>query len=150
MNNKNTIFGAAGVYYSKVILSSMKNEYGRYDTIDAPEKAMTLDECLIACYRDCLHGIKFDEKICDGWHLYGADLCLQALSDDSLSVMAVPMDVWHKSSGNADKSFFITLDKIAKAYKNKFEVIYTTNSYVYTNNIKRILQKLYRKLRYNI
>ena len=56
--------------------------------------------------------LSFDEVICDGWHLYGADLCLQANLVSGMSVMVVPMNIWHKSNGNADKSYFITQNKI--------------------------------------
>lgn len=152
--HKDTIIGSAGVKQKKnssdktPILSSMKNEYGRYDTLKAPEKVFTLDECLIACHRNCMEKISFDEKICDGWHLYAADLCIQAQAFEKMSVYAVPMDVWHKSSGCADKAYYTTQKKLAAKYKKYFKIINTTNGWVYTSPIKCMLHSVYRRIRY--
>lgn len=155
LNNKNVIFGSAGVK-SKIenpkgtILSSM---YGgesknKIDTLKQPELCLTLDECLIACHTNCLRNLSFDEKICDGWHLYGADLCLQANLLENMKVMVVPMNIWHKSNGNADNAYLSTQNKLGKKYCKKYKIINTTNGYVYTNAIKRFLLNTYRVIRY--
>lgn len=155
MNNKNVIFGAAGVLSkaeekSGAILANFYHgsDKSKYDTIDKPTKCFTLDECLIACCKDIMAKVRFDERVCDGWHLYGADLCLSANLEKDLSVMVVPMNIWHKSNGNADKSYMITQDRLAKKYKGKYSVINTTNGYAYTNGVKRALLNLYRKIKY--
>jgi hypothetical protein len=154
VKNKNIVFGSAGVqdkniYKSPKVLSDMCGENGeKYGTIIKPTRAFTLDECLIACHKNCFDTIKFDENICNGWHLYGADLCLQAQVDDNLDVVALPMNVWHKSNGNADKAYFKTQNKLGAKYRKYFKIINTTNGYVYTNIFKRILQNIYRKIKY--
>lgn len=126
--NKTIVFGAGGVKprsrKEKIkILSAMWEGVDRngvewkskYNTLTKPEKCFTLDECLIACHRNCMKYLRFDEDVCDGWHLYGADLCLQAGLLDNLEVMVVPMDyVWHKSKGKVDKSYLNTQIKLAK------------------------------------
>ncbi len=158
VKNKNVIFGAAGVKSRKEdasgkIFTSMYagEDKVKNSSLDNATECFTLDECLIACYKDCMKNIAFDEKTCDGWHLYGADLCLQAGLDPDLKVMVIPMDyVWHKSNGNADKSYHLTQNKLADKYKGKYRVINTTNGYQYTNGIKRMLTNIYRKLRYHI
>lgn len=82
---------------------------------------------------------------------YGADLCLQAGLDPNLRVMVIPMDyVWHKSNGNADRSYHKTQSKLACKYKGKYDIINTTNGFQYTNGFKRFVTNIYRKLRYNI
>lgn len=153
--NKNIIFGAAGVQDKDTnkcpqILSSMAegDDYRKYNTLEKPQKVFTLDECLIVCHKDCMKKVKFDEKICDGWHLYGADLCLQAIIDKELDVMVLPMDICHKSHGNADDSYFKTQKKVGRKYKKFFKYINTTNGYVYTNTFMQIIQSLYRNIRY--
>ena len=157
MNNKSVIFGSAGVKSkeedpSGTILSGMYGgpDKSKMETIDKPTDCLTLDECLIACHRDCLDKVSFDEVVCDGWHLYGADLCLQANLVNGMSVMVIPMNIWHKSNGNADKSYFATQNKLGKKYKNKYKIINTTNGFVYTNAIRRCLLSVYRKIRYGI
>ena len=119
------------------------------NTLSEPAACFTLDECLIACHRDCMKELAFDDTVCDGWHLYGADLCLQAGLKPDLKVMVIPMDyVWHKSNGNADKSYRDTQDKLAKKYKGKYKIINTTNGFQYTGAFKRTLMNIYRKIRY--
>lgn len=154
IENPKTIFGAAGVEDRNIckdvkILSSMADsKWGRYDTLSVPTKVLTLDECLIACNRSCMVDIRFDEIVCDGWHLYGADLCLQAQAYAGLNVEAVPMNVWHKSSGNADKNYYVTQKKVARKYKKHYKMINTTNGWAYTNWFMNFILSLYRRLRY--
>lgn len=157
LNNNNVIFGAAGVKrrynksYDIQILASMYAgpDKQQYNTLDNYTECFTLDECLIACHKDCLNKLSFDEIVCDGWHLYGADLCLQAGLIPNLKVMVLPMPyVWHKSNGNADKSYRDTQDRLARKYKGKYRIINTTNGFQYTGTLKRSLMNTYRKLRY--
>ena len=155
--HKNVIFGAAGVkrrnsqsdkgdILSSIFAGPDKNQY---NTLSEQTYCFTLDECLIACHRDCMKELAFDDTVCDGWHLYGADLCLQAGLKPDLKVMVIPMDyVWHKSNGNADKSYRDTQDKLAKKYKGKYKIINTTNGFQYTGAFKRTLMNIYRKIRY--
>lgn len=154
IKNPYTVFGAAGIedknkVHSPKSLSNMKGAYNtRIGELSKPTKAFTLDECLIGCNVCCLKDLKFDEKICDGWHLYGADFCLQAQISEKYDVVALPMNVYHKSNGNADKSYFVTQNKLGRKYKKYFKYINTTNGYVYTNKLMQILQNAYRKVRY--
>lgn len=155
INNPNTIFGPAGVVSREKdktapMLSSMcEGEYkSRYNSLTSPSDCFTLDECLIVCHRSCMEKISFDEVVCDGWHLYGVDLCLQAHLTNEINVVAFPMNIWHKSHGNTDKAYFITLNKVADKYKDSFKQINSTNGYIYTNPIRRTLQNIYRSVKY--
>ena len=40
------------------------------------EEVQTLDECLLIVPRPVFDKLKFDDKVFDGWHCYGADYCL--------------------------------------------------------------------------
>jgi glycosyltransferase involved in cell wall biosynthesis len=159
IEHKNTFFGAAGVKRRNnksddiQILASFfaGADKSQYKNLDEPTDCFTLDECLIACHRDCMKDLSFDDEVCDGWHLYGADLCLQVGLVSDLNVMVIPMPyVWHKSNGNADKSYRDTQDRLAKKYKGNYKIINTTNGYQYTSVHKRTLMNIYRKLRYRI
>ena len=154
--HKTVLFGAAGVKQREKIgadstlLSAMYAgpDKHKYDLLSQPTAAFTLDECLIACHSSCMAKIAFDEKTCDGWHLYGADLCLQAQAFAEMTVQVVPLDCWHKSNGCADKSYFECQSRLAKKYRGYYKTVNTTNGYSYTNPIKRVIQNLYRKIRY--
>lgn len=86
IDKQNVLFGAAGVKrrYKKSdkidILSSMyaHKDKSKYNSLNELTECFSLDECLIVCHRNCMKDLSFDETVCDGWHLYGADLCLQA------------------------------------------------------------------------
>lgn len=157
VNHPKTLFGAAGVkskisdtgeFFSSMYAGENKKQY---KCCTAPTECYTLDECLIACHRSCMSKLKFDESVCDGWHLYGADLCLQAGLIPELNVMVIPMDyVWHKSNGNADKSYMITQNRLAQKYKKNYKIINTTNGFQYTNPLRRTYVNIYRKLRYRV
>lgn len=156
-SNPNTVFGAAGVkakitdtgeFFSSMYAGENKTQYKCCTT---PTECYTLDECLIACHRSCMKKLSFDEDVCDGWHLYGADLCLQAGLEPGMSVMVIPMEyVWHKSNGNADRSYMQTQNKLAGKYRGKYRIINTTNGFQYTNPLRRLFLNIYRGLRYKI
>ncbi len=156
IENPSSVFGAAGVYnknnpdakndcLTSIYAGPNKSIIGN---MTKPTTAFTLDECLIACHKKCFEKLKYDEKICDGWHLYGADLCLQAQAFYNMSVYAVPLNLWHKSNGNADKSYLKCQNRLGKKYKKYYKVVNTTNGYVYTNGLKRALQNIYRNVKY--
>lgn len=96
--------------------------------IDRPVKVQTLDECLIIVPKKVFNERKFDEKTCDGWHLYGVDYCLM-LDEMDLDVYVLPLPIIHKSSGDpfADEYYRI-LGKLFKKYKNRYSTIHTTVS----------------------
>lgn len=151
----NAVIGSAGVKgreygHDGTIISAMV--YGsfkaQYQTAQVPEEAFTLDECLFGCKKALLGQLRFDEVLCDSWHLYGADLCLQALVKGCTVVVLPLPQVWHKSCGNADRSYIRTQNALGKKYRKHFCVVNTTNGYVYTNPIKRTALNLYRTLRY--
>ena len=157
VKHPNTVFGAAGVkskitdtgeFFSSMYAGESKKQY---KCCYSPTECYTLDECLIACHKSCMSKLSFDEVTCDGWHLYGADLCLQAGLLPDYNIMVIPMDyVWHKSNGNADKSYMITQNRLAKKYRNQYKIINTTNGFQYTNTLRRKIVNIYRKLRYRV
>lgn len=151
--NQNQLLGVAGVNKTEGIVSSIKSGPWKasYTTIkenDGLKMVITLDEVLIACHRVLFEKkiIHFDKKICDGWHLYGADLCLQA-QEKGIAVMVLAAGLHHLSTGNADYNFYITFDRLAHKYQKKFSKIYVTSSWTYTNPILRKILFTYRKLR---
>ena len=154
LNEKNTLFGVAGVRnegnknWGKTIstLNGTRtnwppDEEEKYTTV------FTLDECLIAGHRSVFEKVTFDEKICDGWHLYATDLCLQCHLA-GIEVKVLDAQVQHLSPGHVDKAFIKTEGKLAKKYQKNFEIISHTNGWTYTNPVKRGLLLGYRWLKY--
>ncbi len=156
--NPNTLFGAAGVKNIRQkddsrIISSMAviQEGWNYKTLKRGEvqDVFTLDECLIAGNRDLFEHLRFDEDVCDGWHLYAAELCMQC------HVKGYPVKVFysnivHLSGGNPDKSFYSCERKLVKKYRKHFSRITYSCGWTYTDPVRYGLLSLYRRVRYHI
>lgn len=105
--------------------------------IQSLEPVQTLDECLVIVPRSTFDILKFDEKTCDGWHLYAVDYCLSA-KERGFGVYVFPMEIYHLSKGASNKKkfkciygplpdeYYETLDKVVKKHFNTYKIIYTT------------------------
>ena len=127
----NAILGVAGV--------AQKDHLVYYDFCETKDKlyrgrtsngelmqAITLDECLIAMQRSLWDKLKFDEKTCDNWHFYGADICYNNLLNGGENIL-YSADTCHESTGDAyNKAFRHSLKSMIKKYKNKLKRIETT------------------------
>lgn len=89
-------------------------------------KVQSVDECLVIIPKSVFNKFKFDEEICDDWHLYAVDYCLRILRTD-LNIYVLPDFIYHASAGySISKSYFYILEKLLKEYKNDYKCIYTT------------------------
>ncbi|HEY3361717.1 MAG TPA: glycosyltransferase [Methanosarcina sp.] len=104
--------------------------------IQKPVPVQTLDECLVIIPKSTFDVLMFDEKTCDGWHLYAVDYCLSA-KEKGFNVYVLPVDLYHLSSAVSNKRFqswigplpdeyYVTLDSLIKKHRDKFKRIYTT------------------------
>lgn len=105
--------------------------------IQKPEPVQTLDECLVIVPKIIFDSLKFDEKTCEGWHLYAVDYCLSA-KEIGFGIYAIPMEIYHLSVGAINKKrfqslkgplpdeYYQTLKKIFIKHSNTFKRIYTT------------------------
>lgn len=108
------------------------------NSIQEPEPVQTLDECLVIIPKSKFDILQFDEKICDNWHLYVVDYCLNCIELE-FEVVVIPFCIYHMSTGVSKNSFqaflslgsmpvgyYETLDRILKKHKNHFSQIFTT------------------------
>ncbi|AKB77260.1 hypothetical protein MSHOH_0777 [Methanosarcina horonobensis HB-1 = JCM 15518] len=105
--------------------------------IQKPEPVQTLDECLVIVPKSTFDVLKFDEKTCDGWHLYAVDYCLSA-KERGFGVYVLPMEVYHLSKGGVNRKklksvngslpddYYNNLKKVLKKHANTYKIIYTT------------------------
>lgn len=115
------------------------------ENIKQPEKVQTLDECLLIIPKSVFNILKFDEKTCDGWHLYGTDYCLDIIKLN-LKAYVIPMSIHHKSIGAKrintlqiimslgwlPKEYYQILKRILIKHKSQVKIIYTTGGTFYT------------------
>lgn len=120
-----SMFGSSGVRkYSPWMLSNVYTS--NYDEhfyanslcrrISVPEKVETLDECFVCITREAFDKVGgFDEKTCDNWHMYTVDLSITA-KRRGIDVFAVPLDLFHASTGRISKAFIKSLRAVCRKH----------------------------------
>ncbi len=87
-------------------------------------QAETVDEFLIVMYKSTFLIHPFDEQLCDGWHFYAVEQCLNAKVNGK-KVFVINADIRHISPGYIDSKFYWAQYKIAKKYQNIDHIIGT-------------------------
>lgn len=85
-------------------------------TRDGLQRVETLDECCVAMTKETWKAIQFNEKICDGWHLYVVEMCLRA-SEQNVLVASGNFPIKHLSSGSVDERYMKTFKKLLVQFK---------------------------------
>ena len=94
-----------------------------------PAEAQSVDElCMIIDRRT---GLEFDEEL-GGWHFYGADICLQAITQGLKNYVIDNLAI-HASGGQLDNSFGDMLAKFTKKWdgKSPIKTLHTTCARVF-------------------
>lgn len=95
------------------------------EKIKEPIKVQTLDECLFIIPKTIFKLIKFDEEVCDDWHLYAVDYCL-SIKNIGYEAYVIPLSGYHKSHADSlSGGYYLTLRKLLKKHGN-YETILTT------------------------
>lgn len=96
------------------------------ETIENPVKVQTLDECLIIIPKTIFKTLKFDEDVCDDWHLYAVDYSL-SVKNMGFDVYVIPMFAYHRSHGySLSKTYYQTLKKLLEKHGKKYKLVLTT------------------------
>lgn len=111
------------------------------ERIKKPTKVQTLDECLFIIPQKIFKILKFDEEVCDDWHLYAVDYCL-SVKNLGYEAYVIPLSGHHKSQGNSlSKEYYSTLRKLLKKHSN-YDIIRTTMGN-WTSRYPLMLQKYF-------
>lgn len=89
------ILGLFGAAYPKCKYEASDLKFSNLHQVD------TVDECFFAMKREVWDHLKFNEDICNGWHLYAVEMCLRA-QDNNIKVGSCALGVKHLSIGNVD------------------------------------------------
>ena len=112
--------------------------------LDRPESVETVDECLAIIPRKLFNTFQFDDKVCQGWHLYVVDYCLTIKKED-YQVYVIPNYCYHQSEGSPfSEDYYVTLRKLIKKHANNYKWINTTTGNWHTS-YPLFLQKFYDK-----
>lgn len=108
--------------------------------IQKPEIVETLDECLFIIPNGIFKEHKFDEVVCDDWHLYAVDYSL-SLKELGLYAYVLPIKLHHGSKAfSFNENYYITLKKLLNKYKNS-ETWVCTSMGNWNTKIPIIIQK---------
>ena len=109
------IAGTFGIDMQGNYAGNIKDPHNNPSLGSLPCKAMSLDEhCLILNRKNDLY---FDETL-GGWHLYGADICLQA-SQAGLENYVINAKLEHLSGGKVDRKYRKIEKRFVKKWKGK-------------------------------
>lgn len=106
----------------------------------------TLDECLFGGYTSFFIKNPFDEKLCNGWHLYCADRCLDTKSRGN-HVYICGVKLIHKSKGFTDQKFNDTFYLLCKKYRSYYPKLRTTCGESYTDPVRLNMWYLYIEIK---
>lgn len=138
----NQIIGFAGIDTHGSVLSNLQYQENKQfitrNQIKAKEKVVTIDECCFATSKTVYQKLKFDEYVCNHWHLYAVELCYNARRNEIPSYV-MPDVIYHKKSDNSgmytDKYFLKSLWRLVKKYKKDFDRIYAPCYICSTNRL---------------
>jgi GT2 family glycosyltransferase len=95
--------------------------------INSPQEVQTIDELCIIIPSHVFATHRFDDEICQDWHLYGVEYSLRIQYKTDYSAYVIPLNVWHGSTGMLiDRKYYNTLCNVVGKYKNYTDYIYTT------------------------
>lgn len=84
----------------------------------------TVDECFFGGHTKCFADQPFNEALCDNWHLYAVERCLNArVRGAHVYVCDVPLI--HHSSGKINHSYNVGFRRIAGYYAKRLKCIRT-------------------------
>ena len=86
----------------------------------------TVDECFFGGHTEHFRENPFDEKVCDNWHLYAAESCLNTKTSRGGKVYVCDVYLFHRSSGRISPEFQWGFYKLCRKYASHYPFIKTT------------------------
>ena len=78
----------------------------------------TVDECCFGMTREIFDQLRFNENVCDGWHLYAVEMCLRAKELTKFVGVCNP-GIRHFSGGNVDLNYMKKFKQLLIMYKHQ-------------------------------
>lgn len=114
--------------------------------VATPTRVQTVDECLIVIPREIFSKLPFDEKTCNGWHLYGVDYSLD-VRKLGLNAYVLPITAYHRwSLGRVPQDYYTSLKRILGKHRDRHARIFTTCG-TWDTRIPLCLQRISRSRR---
>lgn len=144
------ILGVAGAKAGeKRIFTNVNNGKGIFageERIVGLQEFDTVDECFFGGTTQCFRKYPFDEALCDDWHLYAVERCLNTKVNGN-NVYACDISLIHNSVGRISHGFNVNLYRICKKYAGSFKQLRTTCANTRTDLLGRTLYYMKREVR---
>lgn len=118
--------------------------------ISSPIQVSCVDECFFGMKKSTYNEHKFNEFLCDNWHLYAVEQCLYHRKYEG-RVFVYPSQIHHLSKGKINLYYMNGLVKLADEYRENFKYIWTTcykvNTDYYTIRLLRFIWIMNRKIK---
>lgn len=124
------LFGVAGTELNQIgVLTAIYHGTDRRPAgrrkLKGIKKCDVIDECFFGGLTETFIKYPFDENLCNGWHLYAVERCLNnRLYGHSVYVCEIPLE--HSSTGRLNHAFYENFKKLCRAYHKNYPEIYTT------------------------
>jgi hypothetical protein len=130
--------GTSGAASDRVILSNIKDsvppQRAGHVPLSEPMRVETVDECAFFVPSSVLARFGFDERVCDGWHLYAVDFSLTVRAA-GLDAFAIPLPLYHRSGGRTvrvagfstyENAYFRVLRRVLRKHRARYARVPTT------------------------
>lgn len=151
-NSPDALVGVAGYgvgnheKYSTLIHGKECTKVGKWHGNESETiEIETADECFFGMKRIVWEKYRFNEEICDNWHLYAVEFALR-IRIDGLVCLCVPAAIWHKSTGNMNSEFYKGVKRLIKIYKHQYPYLYTTCVQIRNTKFGLIYFRLRKKM----
>lgn len=95
-------------------------------SLSSPLPVQTVDECLFIIPRARFKLNRFDEVVCDGWHLYAVDYSL-SIAKHGFRTYLLPLEVHHQSRGRSfTREYYSILRRLIGKHGRDNPMINTT------------------------
>ena len=124
------ILGVAGRKEgSKYVITNIRHgknlTYAGNRRVEGLELCQTVDECFFGGYSSFFKSNKFDEIICNNWHLLAGEICLRTLTMGG-KVYVCDIVMLHYSSGRVNHFYNKEFYQLIQKYKTDFSFISTS------------------------
>ena len=126
--DKDDIVGVAGVRinekssYTNIFHGINNKRYAGKFRVSGIEECESVDECFFGGHSAHFREFKFDEKLCNNWHLYAVEQCLRAKKNGN-KVWVCEADLYHNSDGIHNEMLHKNFRDLSKAYSRDFKYI---------------------------
>lgn len=113
------------VYYSNITSGKVYDEKLSKEYIEEFYEVSCVDEGFFGMKRETWSELRFNEQLCDNWHLYCVEMCLHTRKKGN-KVFVYPSQLHHFSMGTITLGYMNNLKTLCSVYRNDFKYIWTT------------------------